>query len=88
MDNKIFILVNMFSLESKVVLAAPGSEPLELGSYGIKQIPEAVVALAHEHNTYNVQISGGEKYSQLIEYGIESAEMAKYNENKIKVEVI
>ena len=78
----------MFSLESKIMLAAPGAEPIELGSYGIKQIPEAVVALAHEHNAYNVKISGGEKYSQLIEYGIESTEMAKYSENKIKVEVI
>lgn len=88
MDNKIFILIDMFSLNSKIMLVTSETEPTEIGSYSIKQIPEAVIALAHEHNAYNVQISGGEKYSKLIEYGIESAEMAKYGENKIKVEVI
>jgi 6-phosphogluconate dehydrogenase (decarboxylating) len=44
--------------------------------------------LAHESQTYSIKIAGSGKYAQLIEYGIETAEMAKYNENKIEIEVI
>ena len=36
----------------------------------------------------SIKIAGSGKYAQLIEYGIETAEMAKYNENKIEIEVI
>jgi hypothetical protein len=44
--------------------------------------------LAHESDIYNVKIAGSGKYGQLIEFGIGSNEMLKYNERKINVEVI
>jgi hypothetical protein len=41
-----------------------------------------------DSDIYNVKIAGSGKYSQLIEFGIGTNEMLKYNERKINVEVI
>ncbi len=87
MDKYILVNVNMFAHESKVFVS--DHENLNLiTSHTIEELPKVISQLAHEHDIYTVKICGGGKYSHLIEYGIESAEIAKYSENKIKVEVI
>ena len=88
MDKYIIINVNMFARENQVFIVAPEEDMIQVGAYTIEQLPEVISNLAHENNIYNVKIAGGTKYSQLLEYGIETTENLKYNERKIKVEVI
>ena len=88
MDKYIIINVNMFARENQVFIVAPEEDMIPVGAYTIEQLPEVISNLAHENNIYNVKIAGGTKYSQLLEYGIETTENLKYNERKIKVEVI
>ena len=88
MDKYIIINVNMFARENQVFIVSPNEDMMQVGAYTIEQLPEIISSLAHENNIYNVKIAGGTKYSQLLEYGIETTENLKYNERKIKVEVI
>ena len=88
MDKYIIINVNMFAREHQVFIVSPNEDMMQVGAYTIEQLPEIISSLAHENDIYNVKIAGGTKYSQLLEYGIETTENLKYNERKIKVEVI
>ena len=87
MDNFILVNLNIFSKNSQVLIAGPEGAK-DFGVYDIEQLPAVLAQLAHESQTYSIKIAGSGKYAQLIEYGIETAEMAKYNENKIEIEVI
>jgi hypothetical protein len=88
MDKYIIININMFTRENPVFIVAPNEDMYQVGSYTIEQLPEIISQLAHDKDIYNVKIAGGTKYSQLLEYGIETTENLKYNERKIQVEVI
>ena len=88
MDKYIIINVNKFARENPVFIVAPNEDMCQVGSYTIEQLPEIISQLAHDRDIYNVKIAGGTKYSQLLEYGIETTENLKYNERKIQVEVI
>ena len=88
MDKYIVINVNMFARGNQVFIVAPNQDMKQIGAYTMEQLPEVITNLAHENNIYDVKIAGGTKYSQLLEYGIETTEMINYNERKIKVEVI
>ena len=88
MDKYIIINVNMFARGNQVFIVVPNQDMKQIGAYTMEQLPEIVTNLAHENNIYDVKIAGGTKYSQLLEYGIETTEMINYNERKIKVEVI
>ena len=88
MDKYIIININMFARENQVFIVAPEEDMMQVGAYTIEQLPEIISSLAHENDIYSVKIAGGTKYSQLLEYGIETTENLKYNERKIKVEVI
>ena len=88
MDKYIIINVNMFARGNQVFIVAPNEDMKQIGAYAIEQLPEIVTNLAHENDIYTVKIAGGTKYSQLLEYGIETTEMLHYKERKIKVEVI
>lgn len=88
MDKYIIVNLNMFARENQVFIVSPNEDMIQIGAYTIEQLPEIIISLAHDGDIYNVKIAGGTKYSQLVEYGIETAEMTKYNERKIKVEVI
>lgn len=87
MDKYILVNINMFAHQSKVLVTDHKNLNL-MANYTIEELPEVISQLAHEHNIYTVKLAGSGKYSQLIEYGIETTEMKKYNENKIKIEVI
>ena len=88
MDKYIVINMIMFVRENQVFIVSANEDMAQVGTYTIEQLPEIVSTLAHESDIYNVKITGSGKYGQLIEFGISSNEMTKYNENKIKVEVI
>ena len=88
MDKYIIINLNMFALKNQVFIVQSNEAMTPIGVYTMEELPEVVTNLAHENDIYKIKISGGTKYSQLVEYGIESLEMTKYNERKIEVEVI
>ena len=88
MDKYIIINVNMFTRGNQVFIVAPNEDMKQIGAYTMEQLPEVIANLAHENDIYTVKIAGGTKYSQLLEYGIETTEMLKYNVRKIKIEVI
>ena len=88
MDKYIIINVNMFARENQVFIVAPNEDTMQVDAYTIEQLPEIISQLAHESDIYKVKIAGGTKYGQLIEFGIGTSEMTKYNERKIEVEVI
>ena len=88
MDKYIIINLNMFARENQVFIIAPNEDMVQVGAYTIEDLPKIVTDLAHSSDIYNVKIAGGTKYSQLVEFGIETTEMTKYNERKIKVEVM
>ena len=89
MDKKyLVIMFNPFDRQHKVVIAAPGQETVELGSYTMEELPSIVVDAAYATDTYDVKIMNGGKFSQLIEYGIDSTELTKYSTKKIEIEVM
>ena len=88
MDKYIIINMNMFARENQVFIVAPNEDMMQVGAYTVEQLPEIISKLAHESDIYDVKIAGGSKYGQLIEFGIGTSEMLKYNVRKIKVEVI
>lgn len=88
MDKYIIVNINMFARENKVFIVSANKDIMQVGAYTIEQLPEIISSLAYEHDIYNVKIFGGTKYGQLLEQGIEKTENLKYNERKIKIEVI
>jgi hypothetical protein len=88
MDKYIIVNLNMFARENQVFIVAPNEDMVQVGAYTIEDLPKIVTDLAHSSDIYNVKIAGGTKYAQLVEFGIETTEMTKYNERKIKVEVM
>ena len=88
MDKYIIIVINLFARNSDIFVSNDTESPSFVGSYTLEELPKIVVDLAHAENVYKVKIAGANKFSQLIEFGIEQNEMTKYSENKIKVEVI
>jgi hypothetical protein len=85
MDKYIIINVNMFARDSQVFIVAPNEDLMQVGAYPIEELPNIVTDLAHSSDIYTVKIAGSSKFSQLIEFGIETNEMTKYNQRKIKV---
>lgn len=88
MDKYIIVNINMFARENKVFIVSANKNIMQVGAYTIEQLPEIISSLAYERDIYNVKIFGGTKYGQLLEQGIEKTENLKYNERKIKIEVI
>ncbi len=88
MDKYIIINMNMFARENQVFIVSPNEDMTQVGAYTIEELPHIIPDLAHSTDIYTVKIAGGVKYSQLIEFGIGTSEMLKYNERKINVEVI
>ena len=88
MDKYIIVNMNMFALENQVFIVAPNEDMMQIGAYTVEELPNIITELAHSSDIYNVKIAGSGKYGQLIEFGIGTNEMLKYNERKIKVEVI
>lgn len=88
MDKYIIVNINMFARENKVFIISANKDIMQVGAYTIEQLPEIISSLAYERDIYNVKIFGGTKYGQLLEQGIEKTENLKYNERKIKIEVI
>lgn len=87
MDKYIVIDLDMFARNNKVYITDSQSNNL-IGKYTIEELPEIISHLAHEKNIYEIRISGNSKFSQLLMYGIEVTEINKYNERKIRIEVI
>ena len=87
MDKYIVINMNMFTFAHHIFTVENGVSE-DKGSYSIESLPEAICLIAYGENIYDVKILGGSKYNQLLEFGIGSTEMLKYNERKIKIEVI
>ena len=88
MDKDIIVNINMFARENQVFIVSANKDIMQVGAYTIEQLPEIISSLAYERDIYNVKIFGGTKYGQLLEQGIEKTENLKYNERKIKIEVI
>ena len=88
MDKYIIVNINMFARENQVFIVSANKDIMQVGAYTIEQLPEIISSLAYERDIYNVKIFGGTKYCQLLEQGIEKTENLKYNERKIKIEVI
>ena len=88
MDKYIIINLNMFAYNNQVSMIDTNGEVKVIGEYAVEQLPNIIANLAHESEVYKVKIIGGSKYAQLVEFGINTAEMLKYNERKIEVEVI
>lgn len=89
MDNKYIVInINMFDRESPVFMVAPNEDICQLGAFTIDKIPDAVLQLAYDNDIYDVKIAGGSKYGLLIEHEMEVSEMIKYNNKKIKIEVL
>ena len=76
------------SRENQVFIVAPNEDRRQVGAYTVEELPDVISNLAHETDIYDVKIAGGTKYSQIVEYGVETLEMVKYKERKIKIEVI
>ena len=89
MDKYILINLNMFAVDNQVlVINGLDADTSEIGAYSIEQLPDVIAELAHETSIYKIKIAGNSKFAELVNYGITTKEIFKYNENKIEIEVI
>ena len=88
MDKYIVVNVSMFAAENQVMIYSEEDGMEMIGSYSIQDLPSIISTMAHESGINKVKLIGGSKYAQLIEFGIESAEKAKYDKNTIEIEVM
>ena len=88
MDKYIIINVNMFARDNQVFIVAPNEDMVQVGAYTIEELPYKLINLAYSSDIYEIKLAGNSKFSQLVQCGIEVNEMTKYNERKIKIEVI
>lgn len=87
MDKYVIINMNLFTMNNQVLIIE-NDNVNPVGAYTLEELPNVVSTLAHDQNIGLVKIAGAAKYAKLVEYGIETAEMSKYNERKIKIEVM
>ena len=88
MDNYIILNMNLFTYENKLFAATADGGVETIGSFTIEELPKIITAYAYDNNIFKVKMTGSEKYSQIIEFGIGMEEMKNYSERKIEVEVI
>lgn len=81
--------LNMFTKNNQVFIVAENEDTTQVaGQCTIEELPTLITELAYKENIYKVKLAGSGKYAQLIEFGINMAEIQKYNEKKIEIEVI
>lgn len=83
----IYVELNMFDANSKVMCYGENSLN-EVGHFSVSELPTILVNLAYDQNINLIKIAGNSKYAQLVEFGVHTVEAQKYNNGKIRIEVI
>lgn len=88
MDNEYLLInFNLFTLNHNVSLIRENSVNT-FGYFSLEELPETIVNLCDEYETYQVKLHGIGKYLEILETEIKEEESKYYNMNKIEIEVI
>lgn len=88
MDNEYLLInFNLFTLNHNVSLIRENSANT-FGYFSLEELPETIVNLCDEYETYQVKLHGVGKYLEILETEIKEEESKYYNMNKIEIEVI
>lgn len=88
MDNEYLLInFNLFTLNHNVSLIRENSVNT-FGYFSLEELPETIVNLCDEYETYQVKLHGVGKYLEILETEIKEEESKYYNMNKIEIEVI
>lgn len=88
MDNEYLLInFNLFTLNHNVSLIRENSVNT-FGYFSLEELPETIVSLCDEYETYQVKLHGVGKYLEILETGIKEEEIKLYNMNKLEIEVI
>jgi hypothetical protein len=84
---KIVGLIKPFDLKQNLYVYEDGNK-IESASPQLDNINNTIFALADKYNIVQVDLVGPKQYIRGLTKKLQEAEMAKYNENKININII
>ena len=83
---KIVTVIKPFTLKQNVYVYED-NEVIDVTQIELSKLEDAITSKAEEYNTDDVTLVGAKKFSAGIKNKIQNAEMAKYNCNKLNIEI-
>lgn len=84
--NKIVSVIRPFTMQQNVFVY-DGSNSIKISIAEMDNIEEAIINLAKEYNTNEVELIGAKKFTSGIKDKIIEQEINKYNENKLNIKL-
>ena len=84
---KIIGILRPFELVQNFYVYEDGNK-IDFAEINVDDINNTILRFSEEYEIYNVELTGPKKYAQGIKKQLEEAEMSKYSENKLKIDLV
>lgn len=84
----IVVQLHTFALYQDIIVFNDNKEILTRTKASIKDMPEVISQLAETHQIYDIKIFGNKKFNANIKDKIENCYIAKYNVNRLKIQLV
>lgn len=84
----IVIQAHTFTLFQDITVFNNDKEVLVHTKASMRDLPETICQLAESHHIYDIKLFGNKKFNDNIKDKIQNCYIAKYNTNKLKIEII
>ena len=83
----LFIYARPFTFTQNIIMFEDGTE-IENEAVPMNKLEESILCLAHLNNIKEVNIAGPKVYTKGIQKKIQKAELNKYNENTLEINLV
>lgn len=84
----LIVRVNMFTATQMAYVTGFGGEVKKTFTIGTDRLDKDIINICENEDIYNVVISGPMMYTKGFEKKIRQAELAKYNQHKLDIQLI
>lgn len=84
---KIVTMIRPFSMEQTLMVYEDGNK-IDIAKTTLEDLYPNVFALMEKHDTYQLDLVGPKSYTKGLKNQIETAAIAKYESNKIEINII
>lgn len=84
---KIIGIISPFDIKQNFYVYEDGNK-IDTISTTIKDISKDIFLLVEKYNIYKIDLSGSKQYNRGLKKQIQKAEMNKFNENKLEINII